>query len=64
VAGSTFGIRGTATIPAPSRPRALEGLDDPVLDVCADRPVGVLSGVAAVGSCTTPAAGAVPQTSQ
>jgi hypothetical protein len=64
-----------ATTPAPSRPRALEDLDDPVRAVPADRAVGRLAAVlpapavAAEGRVDGVGAepgggGAVPHTSQ
>jgi hypothetical protein len=71
-AGSPFGTRGIATIPAPRRPRVLVDLPDPLRVDRADRALGLLSALAvdggsdlavAGGSCAL-AAGAVPQTSQ
>jgi hypothetical protein len=44
-AGSPFGMRGIATIPAPRRPRELVDRDDPVR---ADRAVDAVAAVAAV----------------
>jgi hypothetical protein len=74
-AGLPFGTRGIATTPAPSRPRALEDLDDPVRAVPADRAVGRLAAVLLApavaadvrvdGMGAAPGGGgAVPQTSQ
>jgi hypothetical protein len=72
-AGSPLGMRGMATIPAPSLPRELVDFDEPVRAVRAERAdraeplravaAGSCAPVAAAGSCA-PAAGAVPQTSQ
>jgi hypothetical protein len=63
-AGSPFGTRGIATIPAPRRPRALEDFDDALRPVRADRALGLLSALAVAGGSGAPVAGAVPQTSQ
>jgi hypothetical protein len=77
-AGSPFGMRGIATIPAPRRPRELVDRDDPVR---ADRAVDAVAAVAAVvavlgveaavrtegapaAGCAPAGAGALPQTSQ
>jgi hypothetical protein len=77
-AGSPFGMRGIATIPAPRRPRELVDRDDPVR---ADRAVEAVAAVAAVvavlgveaavrtegapaAGCAPAGAGALPQTSQ
>jgi hypothetical protein len=77
-AGSPFGIRGIATIPAPRRPRELVERDEPVR---ADRAVEAVAAVAAViavlgveaavrtegallAGWTAAGAGAVPHTSQ
>jgi hypothetical protein len=46
-AGSPFGIRGIATIPAPRRPRELVERDEPVR---ADRAVEAVEAVAAVAA--------------
>src|SRR5262245_48657160 len=57
-AGSPFGMRGIATIPAPRRPRLLVLAPDPVRDVRPDRAVETL-GVAAVGGPVAAVAGPV-----
>jgi hypothetical protein len=63
-AGSTFGMRGIATIPAPSRPRALADFDDLMRAVCTDRAFEPLQAVAIDGPCGAEVAEAAPQRSQ
>jgi hypothetical protein len=71
-AGSPFGTRGIATIPAPRRPRVLADRTDPLRADRADRALGLLSALAVDGGSDRAVeggsgalvAGAVPQTSQ